>query len=155
MEPAIAACTGVALGSLGLWFTGRVASLLQAAPRWLAQAFGGGPSRAVATAVLAVVGFLTFPRSQASAEPMPPLVRLTEESGVRPVVDRAPIIHEVTLGDSLWCIAANTLERRTGSPPLSSEIARFWPLIYSTNREMIGDDPNLILPGQRLVIPAP
>jgi nucleoid-associated protein YgaU len=28
-----------------------------------------------------------------------------------------------------------------------------WPKIYHANRGVIGTDPNLILPGQRLVIP--
>lgn len=31
--------------------------------------------------------------------------------------------------------------------------ASYWPTIYQANRELIGGDPNIIVPGQRLVIP--
>ena len=161
MEPAVVVCTSVAVGGLGWWFIGRAAWLIRSVPDRLARAFdGGGPSRAVATAVVAVVGFLTAPRVQASAEPIPPLVRLADEQSMEPNGAQAqqpsptdPTIYEVVRGDSLWSIAAAELRRRTGSDPSSGEIARFWPTIYAANRDVIGDDPNLILPGQHLEIP--
>ena len=40
-----------------------------------------------------------------------------------------------------------------GVDPSNAEIARFWPAIYEANRGTIGENPNLIFPGQRLVIP--
>jgi hypothetical protein len=52
----------------------------------------------------------------------------------------------VKRGDSLWSIAARQLG------PLASDvdIAHHWPKWYSANREVIGDDPALIVPGQVL-----
>ena len=56
-------------------------------------------------------------------------------------------------GDSLWRIAAFVLRGSGDGDPSSVDIARFWPAIYAANRDLIGDDPNLIFPGQRLLIP--
>ena len=56
-------------------------------------------------------------------------------------------------GDSLWRIAASVLRSNGDDEPSSADIARFWPTIYAANRALIGDDPNLIFPGQRLLIP--
>jgi len=59
-------------------------------------------------------------------------------------------VHVVRPGDSLWRIAANHLGRGT----FDAAIARAWPIIYQANRDVIGDDPGFIRPGQRLLIPA-
>jgi hypothetical protein len=53
-------------------------------------------------------------------------------------------------GDSLWLIAA----RRLGGHPTDAAIAAAWPHWYATNRDVIGADPRLIVPGQRLVDPS-
>lgn len=55
----------------------------------------------------------------------------------------------VRSGDTLWDLAAATL------PPSASEaeIDRRWREIYQRNRSAIGADPDLIRPGQRLVLP--
>ena len=54
--------------------------------------------------------------------------------------------HLVRPGDSLWSIA----EDRLGDPTS-------WPRIYALNRDLVGPDPDLILPGQllRLADPTP
>jgi len=52
-------------------------------------------------------------------------------------------------GDSLWLIAA----RRLGSTADDHHIASAWPYWYRANRRVIGSDPNLLEPGQRLVTP--
>lgn len=55
------------------------------------------------------------------------------------------VIHIVGVGDSLWSIAVDqTSTGRTAQDVVDD--------IYSTNREIIGADPNLIMPGQRLEI---
>ena len=57
----------------------------------------------------------------------------------------------VRRGDTLWDLAAaHLLEAAT-----DAEIAVEWQRWYSLNRTVIGADPDLILPGQRLVIPSP
>lgn len=52
-------------------------------------------------------------------------------------------------GDSLWSIAARQL------PPGASDaaVARTSALLHRLNRDVIGDDPDLIHPGQRLQLP--
>lgn len=52
----------------------------------------------------------------------------------------------VRRGDTLWDIAA----RHLGRDATDSAIAAEWPRWYEANRELIGADPDLILPGQRL-----
>lgn len=51
-------------------------------------------------------------------------------------------IHEVQPGENLWTISKKYLGRRK----------RFWE-IYLLNEESIGDDPNMIFPGQLLLLP--
>jgi hypothetical protein len=52
----------------------------------------------------------------------------------------------VRAGDSLWSIAAAHL----GNDATASQIAAAWPRWYAENRRVVGDDPTLIRPGQRL-----
>ncbi|MDO4791466.1 MAG: LysM peptidoglycan-binding domain-containing protein [Buchananella hordeovulneris] len=59
-----------------------------------------------------------------------------------------PATHRVAPGDSLWAIAAQL--QPDASP---AEIDAAWRAIYQQNRSVIGEDPNLILPGQSLEIP--
>ncbi|WP_199237053.1 LysM peptidoglycan-binding domain-containing protein [Kribbella antiqua] len=53
-------------------------------------------------------------------------------------------------GDTLWSIAAAEL----GPNADHSAIAARWPAWYAANRQQIGPDPDLILPGQVLRTPA-
>ena len=55
----------------------------------------------------------------------------------------------VQRGDSLWTIAARFL----GPEATDSEIARSWPAWFTANRTVIGDDPDVLLPGQVLRAP--
>jgi hypothetical protein len=66
---------------------------------------------------------------------------------------RAPEVeHEVVVrnGDTLWGIAA----RHLSADASVAEIAAEWPRWYEANRRVIGTDPDLIRPGQRLRPPA-
>lgn len=56
--------------------------------------------------------------------------------------------HVVRAGDTLWDIAAATLD--TADP---RRVARYWPRIHRANRAVIGPDPSLIRPGQVLFLP--
>jgi resuscitation-promoting factor RpfA len=60
--------------------------------------------------------------------------------------------HVVAPGDTLWDIAARQLPTDGRS---NAAIADHWQRIYAANRTVIGADPDLILPGMRLVLPAP
>lgn len=52
-------------------------------------------------------------------------------------------------GDCLWTIAARHLSGR----PTAGQIAVAWPRWYTANRDVIGSDPDLLRPGQRLASP--
>lgn len=76
------------------------------------------------------------------AVPEPAPATVTATAGADRVVVRA--------GDTLWDLAARSL------PPDASEaaVATAWPQWWQTNRAVIGDDPDLIRPGQVLTAPA-
>ena len=52
-------------------------------------------------------------------------------------------------GDCLWLIAA----RRLGPHPTDAAVAASWPRWYAANRAVIGNDPDLVTPGQVLWAP--
>jgi nucleoid-associated protein YgaU len=56
----------------------------------------------------------------------------------------------VRRGDSLWDIAA----RHLGPAASAADVAVEWPRWHQANRDVIGADPDLLIPGQRLVPPA-
>jgi nucleoid-associated protein YgaU len=55
----------------------------------------------------------------------------------------------VRAGDTLWTLAAVQL----GPLATDLEIAEHWPRWFQVNRAAIGNDPNLLLPGQILRAP--
>jgi nucleoid-associated protein YgaU len=55
----------------------------------------------------------------------------------------------VAPGDSLWTLAAAALRPGAGD----ARVDRAWRDWYSANRRTIGPDPDLLLPGQRLIAP--
>ena len=57
-----------------------------------------------------------------------------------------PRVHVVRRGESLWSIAEATCA--------ADDPDQRWRAIWAANRDVIGDDPDLILPGQRLRLPA-
>jgi hypothetical protein len=71
----------------------------------------------------------------------PPPGRPAAASPARTVLVRA--------GDTLWSIAARDLP--PGSP--DARVAAHWRAIYAANRDRIGADPDVIVPGARLTLP--
>ncbi|MDX6285689.1 MAG: hypothetical protein QOG53_1174 [Frankiales bacterium] len=59
-----------------------------------------------------------------------------------------PTVHVVRPGDCLWTIAARHLDK-----PTVDTVADSWPRWYAANRAVIGADPNVLHPGQRLIAP--
>ena len=106
---------------------------------------------------------VTGPAAAAAAGPMQLQVApaaagtLVDRSPTRLGTDLPPLdrpadpayVVTVRPGDCLWLIAA----RQLGPQATDAEIAAAWPDWYATNRWVIGADPNLLLPGQRLVAP--
>ncbi|MDQ1697214.1 MAG: hypothetical protein QOJ03_2567 [Frankiaceae bacterium] len=125
--------------------------------RMLALALGSGLS----------VGGVT-PSAYADAGPVAPHPATAQPSapesldwpgiGARPrlVATRASDPVVVHRGDSLWAIAERALCRRSLPCAVTDEaVAAAWPDWWATNRHVIGSDPDLIRPGQRLASPAP
>lgn len=87
--------------------------------------------------------------------PGPPVVRghpdvrvLSPAPRAGPARDTAAEV-VVRRGDSLWSIAA----RQLGADATDGEIARAWPAWFEANRHVVGDDPDLLRPGQVLRAP--
>lgn len=59
-------------------------------------------------------------------------------------------MHQVVPGDTLWDI----VEAALGAGASNAEVAVAVEELYELNRDVIGDDPDLILPGQVLELPA-
>lgn len=178
MEPALVVCAGVATITLTL---GALRSLLLAARRLSAVRIPI-PARSIASLLVMTSCVVLVGRTRPSTATVPPpIVRLTdsaqagdadgEPSVAVPVLPEeparagsGPAVHPassdsrhdtyiVRVGDSLWRIAERTLLARNEGSVASADIGRFWPSIYEANRVLIGDDPNLIFPGQMLEIP--
>jgi LysM repeat protein len=58
-------------------------------------------------------------------------------------------VHVVVPGDTLWGIAA----ARLGPEATVTRTAAEWPGWWRVNRDVIGEDPDLLVPGQRLLPP--
>lgn len=56
--------------------------------------------------------------------------------------------HQVVAGDSLWEIASDALDTDA-----EARVDSYWPRVYETNRAVIGENPDLIRPGQVLELP--
>lgn len=55
----------------------------------------------------------------------------------------------VAPGDSLWSITAQLNPTAT-----TAQLSELWPQLYESNKQAIGSNPNLIIPGIELFIPA-
>jgi nucleoid-associated protein YgaU len=62
----------------------------------------------------------------------------------------------VRRGDHLWSIAARVLGERTGHQPTDRDTDPFWRRLILANHDLLADpnNPDLIFPGQVLVIPS-
>lgn len=69
-------------------------------------------------------------------------------AGAAPAEEGADARHVVHEGDSLWSITAE----HTGAS--DAAVAQAWGELYALNRDVVGDDPSLIHPGDELALPA-
>lgn len=63
--------------------------------------------------------------------------------------------HIVRPGESLWAIAEVRLEQAWGREPRDVEVVPYWREVIERNRDrlVVADEPDLILPGQELLLP--
>ncbi|HDL41749.1 MAG TPA: LysM peptidoglycan-binding domain-containing protein [Actinobacteria bacterium] len=131
--------------SLALMVGGAAVSLFAAIHTVLSP----GRSRSLLAGGAALL--LLLPALGAYAELAPLPTRLTKSStGAFPTQGSShpSTIYTVIRGDTLWKIAARDLETRD-TRATTDAISRRWKGIYEGNRAVIGDDPNLIYPGQQ------
>lgn len=62
----------------------------------------------------------------------------------------------VVAGDHLWKLAAERMEEVLGRPPTRAEVAPYWVEVVEANRDRLrSGDPDLIFPGEEIVLPPP
>jgi len=97
---------------------------------------------------------LTVPAAAHEEAPLPAAAASRHTLAGLPMPDRQPgpprPTYTVRPGDSLWSVAAGRL------PHGASELAidATWRRVYALNREVIGEDPDLLLPGTTLRLPS-
>lgn len=117
-------------------------------------------------AVVTIGSLVRFP--SVSAATPPPYIRIAPQppgsigppseqshevaSDGRASVGAASRSYTVESGDCLWRIARKALAEG-GRTPEGASISDYWREIYRANRALIGPNPNLIHPGQILILP--
>ncbi|WP_199423529.1 LysM peptidoglycan-binding domain-containing protein [Actinotalea solisilvae] len=150
----------LALGVGGLLVAGPAAAAVPdpAGPDlgWTASVTAG-PAGASPVAAAVPVGL-----ASAAADPAPPApatadrattVRTSGTHAGTPPPASTPLdagVHVVVAGETLWSVAADHL----GGGATDAEIAAAWPRWYAANAGVVGDDPDLVLPGQVLHAPS-
>lgn len=119
---------------------------------------------ALAISLVLVAGVVRAGSAQAGVPPPSDrMVQMVEDSSVvtvpgaftaghRLMATSSRVTHTVEPGDSLWKIARGFLAD-DGGAPAGSDISDLWRSMYEMNREVIGDNPHLIQPGQILRLP--
>jgi nucleoid-associated protein YgaU len=125
-----------------------VASYADASPHPAPSASGSVIAAPLDWPGLARPGWTPASHPPSVATPARPSAALVTAPARRQRRTREDIV--VRAGDSLWTLTA----RRLGPGASGAEIAAAWPRLYAANRAVIGTDPGLIHPGQRLVPPA-
>jgi hypothetical protein len=87
-------------------------------------------------------------------------MRLVEDTAPEATTDpasAAPATITVAPGDSFWSIAAGELADSLGAPASDREVVPYWRRLIEANRSRLVDhgNPDLLYPGQELVLPAP
>ena len=120
------------------------------APRWLLVALvvGGGlaPSAASADPADHLTG-LPLPDRAAMSGPPAPTAPHAVPDPVAP--SDPPGTHVVSPGDTLWSIASGRLPESAADAEVAADVAHW----HTTNRAVIGPDPDLLRPGQVLTPP--
>lgn len=120
----------------------------------------GGSADLAASPGLPAPGWQALPDPGWRPSAPPPVPALADaDVGLVTAGPRQPLAHRgerpddtvvVRRGDSLWRLAA----RHLGPGASDAEVAAAWPHWWAANRSVVGDDPNLLLPGMRLVAPS-
>lgn len=150
---ALHAALGLTVGGLGMSATATAAE--RPAPPAVSLDWPGTTAGTVATppaSAKAVPAATPAPSaagtagpSSAAAPPTPPApgTSLPSPAPARPAPTGGGTTVVVRAGDSLWALAAQDL----GADATPDRVAQAWPRWWAANRDVIGDDPDLIHPG--------
>ena len=62
--------------------------------------------------------------------------------------------YRIVAGDHLWSVARRALAQAMDRPPTTGQITSYWVDLIEANRKTIRSaDPNLIYPGERVLLP--
>lgn len=89
----------------------------------------------------------TAPAAPSDAEP-PAATPTDAEDDEAPAIPRTVIVRS---GDSLWSISDDLLGPVPSDP---AQVAAAWPMLHEANQDLIGADPDELLPGLELTVPA-
>jgi hypothetical protein len=86
-----------------------------------------------------------------------PTTATTAPAAPPPEAEPAPATWTVRPGDHFWRIAEEVLAAAWGRPPTDREITPYWAALVEHNRAGLADprDPDLLFPGQEVVIVPP
>ena len=75
-----------------------------------------------------------------------------------PADRRTPVLRDRTIvaGDHFWSIAVDEVASHLGRPGTDAEVLDHWELLLAANadRLLVAGNPDLLLPGQVVVLPA-
>ncbi|TIC84209.1 LysM domain-containing protein [Nocardioides sp. GY 10127] len=76
-----------------------------------------------------------------------------DEDSTAPAARARQGVHRVRPGECLWDVAERHLRATDGARPDDADVAAYVRRLHAANRAVVGDDPDLVLPGQVLVLP--
>jgi len=126
-------------------------------PRWAFALVAGSAVVLTPLAAQAAPPSPSLPPPSLPLSTAQPAASSPAPSGTAPAITRAaaqrPPRHMTVVvrpGDSLWRLAR---EHVAAAHPTDRQVAAAWPRWYAANRAVIGTDPGLIRPGERLRVP--
>ena len=98
-----------------------------------------------------------LPDNPAGPPGVPPPQGGAEAAGTAapPAPAAAPVTWKVAPGDHFWSVAERVLARARQRPPADAEVDPYWRSLVAANRDRLRDpaNPDLLFPGQELVVP--
>lgn len=146
------------VGVLCIWLLGTIVNPALVAVSRLGVHLSLGRQVVAVAVSFVLIGSMASARANVGppAERIVQMVNATPDDDVsgtevihRRVVTAHGATYTVVKGDSLWRIARRILSSQD-SHPSGSATSDLWHTIYEMNRELIGNDPDLIHPGQVL-----
>jgi hypothetical protein len=99
----------------------------------------------------------TEPSASAPSAPAPSASAPSAPAPSAATPSPTPATWVIRSGDNLWSVAEATLARAWGRVPSDAEVDDYWTGLIAVNRVRLalGDDPDLVFPGQVFEVPTP